>query len=178
MTGNQKSSSPSPGQAKIFESLVAEQAGHQEQDDIHDAEAEWIRDRDADVNAAYEFLDHMGMNNATPDMVEQLIDAFVPALRIMHGRGYDPYGGTWREGGWRSILQEMRKKTFRVWHNSWMHRRFDAENGIDGLNYFGYYVRLQCQGEPWGAWGEPDVGEQDAKSVQRSIQNTSPKMLP
>lgn len=137
-----------------------------------------IADRNADVSAAYEFLDHMGMNNPTPDMVEQLLDAFVPALRIMYERGYDPNGGTWREGGWRSIVQELRKKTFRIWHKSWRNSEFDADNGVDLINYAGYYHRLKCSGMPFGDWGEPDAVSYPRPDEQHAITGTSQKILP
>lgn len=103
------------------------------------------------------FMESLGMT-PTPDAIDQLLLAFVPALRIMIERGYDPNGATWREGGWRGILHEMRKKMSRLWFYSWIHGTFHADSGLDMINYGGFYVRLACSGMPWGSWGEPGSG--------------------
>ena len=122
--------------------------------------------------AAQEFLEECCLI-PTPDAIDQLVEAFLPALAIMCERGYDPEGATWREAGWRGQLMEIRKKTHRLWHRSWLHGRFDADSAIDLLNYAGFYLRLKNKGMPWGAWGEPgndtvsDVSMGDYSSVTR-----------
>ena len=94
----------------------------------------------------------------TPDAIEQLVDAFLPALTVMCKRGYDPNGETWKAGGWRGLLFEIRKKTERMWHRSWVHNRHDDDSPIDLINYAGMYLRLHNQGPSWGKWGEPGSG--------------------
>lgn len=103
---------------------------------------------------AWQFLEGNGLN-PTPDACEQLAEAFLPALRIMIERGYDPTGATWKKGGWRGLLHESRKKLERMWHRSWLHGQYDPDSALDGINYYGMYLRLACKGPSWGEWGEP-----------------------
>jgi hypothetical protein len=107
--------------------------------------------------AAEEFLKYCGLD-PTPDAVDQLVEAFLPALRIMIERGYDPTGKTWRDGGWRGLVYELRKKIDRLWYRSWLGRQFDKDM-YDVINYAGFYIRLKCHGEPWGTKGEPDTAD-------------------
>ena len=105
---------------------------------------------------AREFLELIGIGNPTPDAVEQLTDVFVPCLEIMCERGYDPTGASWRSGGWRSQLVDIRKKFTRLWFHAWIKGRFVKDHPIDMINYLGYFIRLEMKGEPWGDWGEPE----------------------
>lgn len=107
--------------------------------------------------AAVEYLDRCSVK-PTPEAVAQLTEVFLPALRIVAERDYDPNGATWREGGWRGLLGEMRKKFGRLWYRAWKHGRYDHDSAIDMINYLAYYVRLHHEGEPWGEWGDPDGG--------------------
>src|SRR5258708_14130445 len=59
-------------------------------------------------DAAERFMKECGLS-PTHDAIEQLTDAFLPSLRIMCDRGYDPNGATWREPGWRCFLTDIRK---------------------------------------------------------------------
>ena len=104
--------------------------------------------------AARKFLRSIGLN-PTPDAVEQLAEVFVPALKIMCDRGYNPNGETWRKGGWRGQLLEIRKKCDRLWERSWLHGAFDYDSARDLVNYAGFYLRLGGKGEPWGELGAP-----------------------
>lgn len=113
-----------------------------------------VPDRDKDLDAAYTFLDACCMT-PTPDAVHQLVDAFLPALRIMCQRGYDPDGGSWKESGWMGQLFEMRKRMSRLVHNSWRGGRFDESNTVDMINYAGFLYRLEGKGRPWGRWEDP-----------------------
>lgn len=106
------------------------------------------------LDACLQFFEATDME-AIPDAVEQLALAFLPALRIMVERGYDPKGGTWKSSGWRGLLLEIRKKQTRLWHRSWLHSAYDRDSAMDGINYNGMYVRLKCRGLPWGDLGEP-----------------------
>ena len=114
------------------------------------------------VAAARDYLDQVGLV-PTPDAIAQLTDAFLPALSIMCKRGYDPNGATWREGGWRSILLEIRKKAARLWFRGWLKGNYDADSSLDLMNYAAMYYRLKNEGPPWGFWGEP--GEPDTPGV-------------
>jgi hypothetical protein len=92
----------------------------------------------------------------TPDAVGQLVEAFLPCLKIMCERGYDPNGANWREGGWKSQLVDIRKKFKRLWYHAWIKSTFVVDHPRDMINYLGYYIRLEMKGEPCGDWGEPE----------------------
>jgi len=127
--------------------------------DGHTIEFLGRRPDDPDVrtarDAALEFLDQIGLV-PTPDAIDQLVEVFVPCLAIICSRGYSPDGATWRASGWRALLADIRKKFARLWFHSWKHGRYDRDSAIDMINYAGFYIRLQNQGEPWGEWGEPE----------------------
>lgn len=105
-------------------------------------------------DAAVDFLDKCSIS-PTPDAVDQLIEAFLPALKIISERGYDPKGASWRECGWRGQVYEIVKRCKRLMFNSWTHSRHDANNALDLMNYAGFYLRLRNEGAPFGDWGEP-----------------------
>lgn len=105
--------------------------------------------------AARQFFKELGIDDPPMDAICQLLIAFVPSLRIMCERGYDPNGLTWRASGWRGQIQEIRKKTDRLWLRGWLRGRFDADSARDIINYAGFYLRLAGEGKPWGDWGEP-----------------------
>lgn len=111
-------------------------------------------ERDQAYQSAINFLKANDLE-PTQDAAEQLAYAFLPALRIMIERGYDPTGATWKAGGWRGLVYELRKKTNRMWHRSWLHANYDRDSSLDGMNYNGFYYRMECQGPPWGTQGEP-----------------------
>jgi hypothetical protein len=104
--------------------------------------------------AAKVFLESIGLD-PTPDTIDQLALAFVPALRIISERGYDPNGKSWRECGWRGQVYEIIKRCKRLMFNSWSNNRFDANNAVDLINYAGFYLRMKNIGRPWGEWGDP-----------------------
>ena len=112
------------------------------------------------MDAIDEFFKAMELT-PTPDAREQLISVFVPCLEIMCSRGYDPDGATWREGGWRSQLVDIRKKFSRLWFHGWIRGEFRPDHGFDLINYVGYYQRLAMGGKPWGSWGQPEEGDND-----------------
>jgi hypothetical protein len=113
----------------------------------------------ARYDAAHTYLTEC-MLDPTPDAVEQLVEAFTPALAIMCERGYEKDGSTWKEGGWRSQLVDIRKKFKRIWFHGWIHGDFRPDHSIDMINYLGYYLRLGGKGDPWGTWGDPGDGEE------------------
>ena len=100
------------------------------------------------------FLLNAGLE-PTPDAIAQLRDAFLPALEIMCRRGYDPDGMTWKLRGWRGLVHHILDKAERFKFHSWNNSRHDRDSALDLINYCGFYVRLENQGEPWGTWGPP-----------------------
>jgi hypothetical protein len=105
-------------------------------------------------DAAYTFLSENGLD-PTPDAVAQLTDVFLPCLKIMCERGYDPNGETWKAGGWRSMLVDAKKKFDRMWYFGWLRGEFHPDHPIDAINFLGFYYRLHLSGKPWGTWGDP-----------------------
>ena len=112
-----------------------------------------LTEKDDNWGMAHSFLIDCGLE-PTPDTVDQLVDVFLPCLRIMSKRGYDPEGGTWRAAGWRGQLYEMRKNVERIWQRSWFGNRGFQDAGLDLINYTGFYIR-GLSGPAWGTWGEP-----------------------
>lgn len=106
-------------------------------------------------DAAYTFFRLVGID-PTPDAVAQLADGFLPSLRIMCERGYDPEGASWKEGGWRGLVWEILKRARRLRWYSWEHNNFHADTARDIINFAGFYLRMECKGEPWGEDGEPN----------------------
>lgn len=104
--------------------------------------------------AADKFLSDCGLP-PVPDAIDQLTDAFLPCLRIICERGYHPEGNTWRAGGWRGILTDIKKKSNRLWYRSWIKGGFDDDSARDLMNFAGFYYRLGNQGKEWGDWGQP-----------------------
>ncbi len=104
------------------------------------------------------FLLNAGLE-PTPDAIMQLRDAFLPALEIICTRGYDPDGKTWKLRGWRGMVHDILDKAERLKFHSWQHSRFHKDSAIDIINFAGFYVRLENQGDPWGTWGNPDGGD-------------------
>jgi len=102
---------------------------------------------------AVEFMEGCGLS-PTPDAIDQLVRVFLPCLKIMCERGYEPDGGTWRESGRLGALSDARKKFMRLWNQAWKHGRHDdKDHAFDCINFLGFYVRHDV--DRWGEWGEP-----------------------
>ncbi len=108
-------------------------------------------------NSAENFLKECGLD-PTPDAVGQLAEVFLPCLRIVCERGYDPNGGTWRPAGRLGMLTEVRKKFDRLWDRAWKNGKNHDDSAIDLINVLGFYLRADR--ERFGDWGEP--GGKDA----------------
>jgi hypothetical protein len=104
--------------------------------------------------AASAFLIDCGLT-PTPDAADQLCEVFVPCLRIMCERPWDPNGGTWRKSGRLGILSDVRKKFERLWERGWRHGKRHDDSAYDLINYIGFYLR--SDGSLWGEWGDPGV---------------------
>jgi hypothetical protein len=130
--------------------------------------------------AAERFLADCGLP-LVPDAVDQLADAFLPALRIICERGWHPEGNTWREAGWRGMLYKIREKSARLWYRSWVKGGYDSDSSMDLINFAGFYYRLGNQGKEWGEWGEPGhrvdrkypiPSEEEAEAAKQRVINT------
>ena len=108
----------------------------------------------SEVTAEITYLKTRGLE-PTPDAIAQLRYAFLPALEIMCKRGYDPDGQTWKLRGWRGLVHHILDKAERFKFHSWNNSRHDRDSALDLINYCGFYIRLENQGEPWGTWGPP-----------------------
>jgi hypothetical protein len=103
--------------------------------------------------AAAEFLDRCSME-PTPDAISQLVEVFVPCLRIMTTRPWDPMGRTWRKSGIFGAFTDAKKKWERFWERGWIHGQRHDDSGHDLINYVGFVMRSDPD-SGWGEWGEP-----------------------
>lgn len=105
---------------------------------------------------AQRFIEDMGMI-ATPDAVSQLVEVFVPCIRIMCERPWDPNGKTWRKSGRLGVLSDARKKWERLWERLWIHGKRHDDSAFDLINYVGFVLR--SEDSDWGEWGAPGQPE-------------------
>jgi hypothetical protein len=111
--------------------------------------------------AAHEFLRSVGLT-PTDDAIDQLVDAFLPALSIICQRGYQPNGAVWKTGGVKGQVYEACKNMIRLRYHAWRGNTPARDTAIDAINYLGYYIRALLLGLPeWGEYGSPnDHGSQ------------------
>jgi hypothetical protein len=95
-----------------------------------------------------------GEDSYTPDSVGQLVDVFVPCLRIMVERGYEPTGGLWRKAGVLGIIWDVRKKFERLWFRTWTQGKRHDDSGFDLINFTGMLLRAEPDSR-FGDAGEP-----------------------
>ncbi len=105
-------------------------------------------------DAAFDFMTKCGLE-PTPDAIGQLTEVFLPCLRIMCERGYDPEGKTWRSHGWRGNLFYFLAKAGRAKQKAWIRGRYDEDSIRDAINYGGFYLRCNRE-DPWGEYGDPE----------------------
>jgi hypothetical protein len=110
-------------------------------------------------DAAYSYLQDCGLD-PTPDAVGQLTEVFLPCLRIMCERGYDPKGSTWRKAGRLAVLADVRKKFERLWERAWIKGKRHDDSALDLINYTAFYLRADR--DRWGEWGEPGIPDDAA----------------
>lgn len=110
---------------------------------------EWTLSRD--------FLEAVFAGQSIPgDAVSQLVQGFLPCLKIIIERGYATDGRTWEAGGWRGLLHEMIKKMDRVQFLDWQHAIGASHEMPDIINYGAMYMRSRNNLLPWGTlFGEP-----------------------
>jgi hypothetical protein len=95
-----------------------------------------------------------GEDNYTPDSIGQLVDVFVPCLRIMVERGYEPTGALWRQAGVLGIIWDVRKKFERLWYRTWTEGRRHDDSGFDLINFVAMLLRADPNSR-FGNAGEP-----------------------
>lgn len=95
-----------------------------------------------------------GNDGYTPDSVGQLVDVFVPCLRIMVERGYEPTGALWRKAGVLGIIWDVRKKFERLWFRTWTQGIRHDDSGFDLINFTGMLMRADPNSR-FGDAGEP-----------------------
>jgi hypothetical protein len=103
--------------------------------------------------AAQDFMYKMGMT-PTPDATGQLLEVFVPCLRIMCERGYEPTGALWRKAGVLGIIWDVRKKFERLWYRTWTLGIRHDDSGFDLINFVGMLLRSNPNSR-FGDAGEP-----------------------
>ena len=150
---------------------------HWRHPDLHDCEDAY-RERhhdeptDEDVNmfapmpveyqAAHEFLTSIfGADGYPPDTVGQLVEVFLPCLKIMVEHNW---GELWRKAGFNSLMTHMQSKFERYWERTWTQGTRHPDSGVDLINFVAFTLRTDpddiwgCQGKP--AWGA-DIEEPD-----------------
>lgn len=95
-----------------------------------------------------------GEENYTPDSIGQLVEVFVPCLRIMVERGYEPRGALWRKAGVFGPLIDAQKKFDRFWYRTWTLGIRHDDSGFDGINFLGFTLRSDPNSR-FGELGEP-----------------------
>ncbi|HWI70143.1 MAG TPA: hypothetical protein VNS88_17555 [Nitrospiraceae bacterium] len=95
-----------------------------------------------------------GPDGYTPDSVGQLVEVFVPCLRIMVERGYEPTGGLWRKAGLLNIMGDVRKKFERYWFRTWTEGKRHDDSGFDLINFTAFTLRIDPDSR-FGDAGEP-----------------------
>ena len=108
-----------------------------------------------EYKAAHEFLSSLfGPDGYTPDSVGQLVEVFIPCLRIMTGRPYEPTGALWRRAGILGIIWDVRKKFERLWYRTWTEGNRHDDSGFDLINFTGFLLRSDPDSR-FGDAGEP-----------------------
>jgi hypothetical protein len=112
-------------------------------------------------DAAADFMTECGLD-PTPDAIGQLAEVFLPCLKIMCERGYDPDGLTWKAEGWRGMVWKARDKMTRLWFHAWGNGNDHPDSAVDCINYLGFYIRLRNGiGSEWGDRGAPGGVSED-----------------
>jgi hypothetical protein len=105
--------------------------------------------------AAHAFMGKVfGQDAYTPDAVGQLVEVFIPCLRIMVERGYEPNGELWRRAGVLGIIWDVRKKFERLWYRTWTLGKRHDDSGFDLINFTGMLLRVNPDSR-FGDAGEP-----------------------
>lgn len=104
-----------------------------------------------------------GEDGYTPDSVGQLVDVFIPCLRIMVERPYEKTGALWRKGGVFGPLIDSYKKWDRFWYRTWTKGIRHDDSGFDLINFVGFTLRAEPHSR-FGELGEPAPPEATEQS--------------
>ena len=143
---------------------------HWRHPDLHDCEDAY-RERhhdeptDEDVNmfapmpveyqAAHEFLTSIfGADGYPPDTVAQLVEVFIPCLRIMVEHNW---GELWRQAGFNSLMVHTWSKVDRYWERTWVQGERHMDSGLDAINFLAFTLRAD-PADIWGTRGKPAWG--------------------
>ncbi len=131
-------------------------------DDIHIPDREEVNmaaPMPVEYEAAHEFMSKLfGADGYTPDSVGQLVQVFIPCLRIMVERGYEPHGRLWQRAGVLGAIWDVRKKFERFWFRTWTLGKRHDDSGFDLINHTGFTMRADPDSR-FGDAGEPAMPE-------------------
>jgi hypothetical protein len=98
-----------------------------------------------------------GEENYTPDSIGQLVDVFVPCLRIMcdrEGHPWGPNGELWRSAGVLNLTGDVYKKHERFQYRLWTMGIMHKDSGFDLINFIAFCLRSDPNSR-FGVRGEP-----------------------
>lgn len=105
-----------------------------------------------EYQAAHEFLASIfGPDGYPPDVVGQLVEVFIPCLRIMVDHDW---GELWRGAGLQSVMDQLKSKFDRYWERTWTKGERHADSGFDLINIAAFTLR-QDPDNIWGNRGRP-----------------------
>lgn len=108
--------------------------------------------------AAHEFMtDMFGADGYTSDSVGQLVEVFLPCLRIMNDKEHHPWpedGALWRKAGILPVMIFARAKWERYWERTWRRGIRHDDSGFDCINFLGFSMRADPSSR-FGELGEP-----------------------
>jgi hypothetical protein len=106
--------------------------------------------------AAHKFLAEVfGEDGYNADAVGQLVEVFIPCLRIIIEHDWDEL---WRKGGLLSVMDDVYKKFERYWLRTWNQGKRHDDSGFDLINFTGFSLRADPHSR-WGERGEPARAE-------------------
>jgi hypothetical protein len=105
-----------------------------------------------EYRAAHDFLSAIfGANGYPPDTVAQLVEVFLPCLKIMVDHDW---GELWRKAGFNSLMVHTGSKFERYWERTWIQGKRHADSGFDAINFLGFTLRADPN-DIWGVRGKP-----------------------
>jgi hypothetical protein len=126
--------------------------------DLYTEEINEVAPMPVEYQAAHDFLLMIfGPDGYTPDAVGQLVDVFLPCLRIMcdrEGHPWGPEGELWRAAGILNLTGDVYKKHERFQYRLWTRGAMHEDSGFDLINFVGFCLRSDPDSR-FGARGEP-----------------------
>jgi hypothetical protein len=110
-----------------------------------------------EYRAAHDFLSAIfGPDGYPPDTVAQLVEVFLPCLKIMVDHNW---GELWRKAGFNSLMVHTGSKFERYWERTWIQGKRHADSGFDAINFLGFTLRADPD-DIWGTRGKPAWGDE------------------